>query len=241
MTGRSLFLVAPESPSSLPPESVLLGLPMIRRTVLAAERAGFDSIAVAADDPADSLTRALAGTSARLVPSGAPIPSGAAVLRWNRVLRTGEIKQLATGASPAPAGVAVSSAADRRPAERWLLDGLVKDTEGFMSRHFERRVSLEISRRLSATSITPNQMTVFSTAVGLVGALFFLSPRASMQTAGALLFLLHSILDGCDGEIARLKFQESRWGGLLDFWGDNAVHAAIFACIAIGWSQSIGQ
>ena len=29
-------------------------------------------------------------------------------------------------------------------------------------------------------------------------------------------------LDGCDGELARLKFKESRWGGLLDFWGDNS-------------------
>jgi phosphatidylglycerophosphate synthase len=57
---------------------------------------------------------------------------------------------------------------------------------------------------------------------------------------GALLFLLHSIVDGCDGELARLKFQESRYGGLLDFWGDNVVHVAIFGCIAIGWALSAG-
>ena len=51
-----------------------------------------------------------------------------------------------------------------------------------------------------------------------------------MQTMGALLFLAHSILDGCDGELARLQFQQSRWGGVLDFWGDNVVHIVIFAC-----------
>jgi hypothetical protein len=40
--------------------------------------------------------------------------------------------------------------------------------------------------------------------------------------------------------LARLKFQESRWGGVLDFWADNVVHAAIFACMAFGWSRAIG-
>jgi phosphatidylglycerophosphate synthase len=57
---------------------------------------------------------------------------------------------------------------------------------------------------------------------------------------GALLFLAHSILDGCDGELARLKFQQSRLGGVLDFWGDNVVHAVIFGCMAAGWSLAAG-
>ncbi|HYT32653.1 MAG TPA: CDP-alcohol phosphatidyltransferase family protein, partial [Thermoanaerobaculia bacterium] len=92
-----------------------------------------------------------------------------------------------------------------------------------------------ISRRLAPTEVTPNQMTIVSVVVGLAGSAFFLSSRPAMQFAGALLFLGHSILDGCDGELARLKFQTSRLGGILDFWGDNVVHSAVFAAIAIGW------
>jgi len=57
------------------------------------------------------------------------------------------------------------------------------------------------------------------------------------QLTGALLFLAHSILDGCDGELARLKFLESRYGAVLDFWGDNIVHFAVFSCIAVGWAR----
>ena len=49
-------------------------------------------------------------------------------------------------------------------------------------------------------------------AIGLLGALAFLSPAPAFQLAGALLFLTHSILDGCDGELARLKFLESPLG-----------------------------
>lgn len=108
-----------------------------------------------------------------------------------------------------------------------------------MSRHFERKISLAVTRRLVRTDITPNQMTAVSVAIGLLGALFFLSSMPAYQLTGALLFLLHSILDGCDGEIARLKYLESRLGGILDFWGDNVVHSAVFVCIGLGWQMAI--
>jgi phosphatidylglycerophosphate synthase len=125
-----------------------------------------------------------------------------------------------------------------KAAEAWLLQSLIKDTEGFMSRHVERRISLAITRRLVATSITPNAMTLVSLAVGLLGAPFFLSADPLLQVTGSLLFLTHSILDGCDGELARLKFLESPGGARLDFWGDNLVHVAVFASMAIGWSMA---
>ena len=130
----------------------------------------------------------------------------------------------------------VETHADIAVAERRLMQALVKDTDGFMARYVERPISLRISRLLAPTTITPNQMSLISILVGICGGPFFLSPRSSLQTIGALLFLAHSILDGCDGELARLKFAESRWGGVLDFWGDNVVHVVIFGCMAIGWS-----
>ena len=127
----------------------------------------------------------------------------------------------------------LTSSKDIANVERWLLRGLIKHNEGFMSRHFERRISLAITRRLVGTRVTPNAMTLVSLAVGLAGALCFVSPTAAWQLTGALLFLAHSILDGCDGELARLRFQESRWGAILDFWGDNLVHLAFFLGVAV--------
>ncbi|HET7806224.1 MAG TPA: CDP-alcohol phosphatidyltransferase family protein [Pseudolabrys sp.] len=134
----------------------------------------------------------------------------------------------------------VRTPADVDDAEWRLLRGLVKDTDGFMARNVERPISLRIARRLASTGITPNQVTLLSVGIGLCGALFFLSAHWLWQTIGALLFLAHSILDGCDGELARLRFQESRFGGIIDYWGDNVVHIAVFACMAVGWSLSIG-
>jgi phosphatidylglycerophosphate synthase len=125
------------------------------------------------------------------------------------------------------------SEADRTHVERWLLQGLIKETEGFMSRHVERKISLAVTRRLVDTRLTPNEMTLVSIGIGLIGALFFAVPGRRQHLFGAILFWLHSVLDGCDGELARLKFAESRWGGLLDFWGDNVVHSAVFSAIAV--------
>ena len=83
-----------------------------------------------------------------------------------------------------------------RMSERRLLASLVKDTDGFMARDVERRISLAISRRLAG-----NWDHAQSDECGLdrsrdLRRAIFLSSRPLIQTIGALFFLAHSILDG---------------------------------------------
>lgn len=279
--------------AKVPPGTMILGLPLVRRIVLGARRAGADRILVLVPD-AEETRRLLEGTSALVAAPHEPLPqlppcrivllAGTVLFqaKWLRALFEVPIERERLYAEASSVGVIESddprevlsgafqglafpdvfaAVAKARPvvprtfpqegrfvlagpqdcvqAKRWLLRGLIKETEGFMSRHVERPISLAISRRLAATSITPNAMTLFSVGVGLLSAPFFLSSMPAYQLTGALLFLLHSVLDGCDGELARLKFQESRWGGILDFWGDNVVHVAVFMCMGIGWSMAI--
>ncbi|MFQ5451569.1 MAG: CDP-alcohol phosphatidyltransferase family protein [Nitrospinaceae bacterium] len=148
-------------------------------------------------------------------------------------------KDFPTKIQPGPAGkVYELQSAEQIPRiESLLFQSLIKDTEGFMSRNVERKISLAISRRLVNTSISPNQMTLFSIGVGLAGACLLGIQQGILQITGACLFLAHSILDGCDGELARIKFLQSRWGGLMDFWGDNIVHSAVFLALALEWSR----
>ena len=286
---RSLLVVLPAPPAAgaPPPETVIAGLPLVRRIVLAAERAGFDRILV--HPRACPQPRLLAGTAAAVLDADPPVgPRARLVLvpvnvlpqaRWLRALRempldpetlavdssltavveSAGIDEVLRSAGQAAGAEDLIAALSRRlvrtseagdPADRftlggaagpgaareWLLRSLIKDTEGFMSRHVERRISLAITRRLVGTRITPNQMTLVSLTIGLLGAPFFLSAEPLQQIVGSLLFLTHSILDGCDGELARLKFQESPTGARLDFWGDNLVHVAVFGCMAFGWT-----
>jgi phosphatidylglycerophosphate synthase len=213
---KKLLLVEPEGPVEISKETVLLGLPLVERTRLAAKRAGFEEIEFSASDPRD----------------------GSVVLPWNAVVTVKELKSCLGAAPVAASLLTVSKKSEVPAAEKHLLRSLIKAEEGFMSRHVERKISLFLTRTLVKTPITPNAMTLVSVAVGLAGAACFLVWARPWHVAGALLFLAHSILDGCDGEIARLKFLESRWGGLLDFWGDNVVHSAVFACLGIGWSRA---
>jgi phosphatidylglycerophosphate synthase len=117
----------------------------------------------------------------------------------------------------------------------WLMAAGPKSQDGFMARHFDRHISLSVSRQLLESAITPNMMTVFSTLLGLLGAAFFLGASRAAYVPGALLVWLHSVLDGCDGELARVRFQESAFGSDLDFWGDNLVHIALFTCLGYGF------
>jgi phosphatidylglycerophosphate synthase len=126
-------------------------------------------------------------------------------------------------------------------AEERLLQGLRKKEDGILTRLISRRISLAVTRRLAGTRVTPNAMTLVCLALGLAAAWCFLSPALPRQIAGGVLFLLHSILDGCDGELARLKFRESRAGGVLDFFGDNTVHVAVFSALAVAWSRAVGR
>jgi phosphatidylglycerophosphate synthase len=242
-TGRTLLVLAAK-PGGISPDTPILGLPLARRTALAASRAGFARV-VFERAPGGVLEPVLAGTGAEIAEPGTYSTggSGRTVVLASGILAT--VSGLAAAAAGGAERVSSPTFEVRGPedvpaAERWLLQSMIKDDEGFMSRHVERRISLAISRRLAATRVTPNAMTLVSVGVGLAGAALFASTRPGAPFLGALLFLLHSILDGCDGELARLKFQESRFGGVLDFWGDNVVHSAVFAGIAIGWTRSVG-
>ena len=58
---------------------------------------------------------------------------------------------------------------------------------------------------------------------------------------GSLLFVICVIVDGVDGEVARLRLKESTFGHYLDIVTDNIVHAAIFAGIAFGLYHDTGN
>lgn len=155
--------------------------------------------------------------------------SGASIVQ---VLPSRQLSATATAQVPLPEGVATTRLMP------WLLRSGFKPADGFMAKHFDRHISLAISRSLLDTFVTPNMITLISTTIGLVGAFLFTFRQMPYELAGALLFWFHSVVDGVDGELARMRFQESKLGWTLDFWGDNLVHVALFSCIAWGWTQA---
>ena len=127
----------------------------------------------------------------------------------------------------------VSNAKEIAVAEEQIFQGLARNANNFFARYVDRSMSRALSRRLARTSVTPNQITWFSILLGIVGSLMLLHPSYLAGALGSFLFFASTVIDGCDGEIARLKFQESPWGAKLDVIGDNIVHAFLFPCSAL--------
>jgi len=110
-----------------------------------------------------------------------------------------------------------------------------------LKRWLDRRLSWRISYRLAHTAVTPSAVTLVATALGLLGAWLFASPDYWWRVLAAVLFLVSTTLDGVDGELARLRMTESRFGAQLDTLTDNLVHVALFAGVMAGCYRVSGS
>jgi phosphatidylglycerophosphate synthase len=114
-----------------------------------------------------------------------------------------------------------------------LYARMSKPNDGYFAR-FDRRLSLAITRVLLPFPVTPNQVTGASLALGLLGAWWLAAPSAPRQFEGALLLWFCCLLDGSDGEIARLKHHITPRGGEFDLIADHFAHLATFVALPIG-------
>lgn len=103
-----------------------------------------------------------------------------------------------------------------------------------LARILDRRISWRISYLLAHSAVTPNHVTIASTAFGMLSTWLFAQPQYWPRVLASALFLISTTLDGVDGELARLKLQESRLGARLDTLTDNVVHVALFTGILTG-------
>ena len=129
----------------------------------------------------------------------------------------------------------VDTPEDFNQGEKRLLERLktAKRIDGPVSRYINRYFSIKLTRLLAPYHITPNQVSILSTLVGLFGAACFFSigfltkwpPLWIWIVSGLAGFLVQisSILDGVDGEIARLKLRPSPYGAYLDYMLDRFV------------------
>jgi uncharacterized protein (TIRG00374 family) len=133
----------------------------------------------------------------------------------------------------------VNTPEDRLFAERKLDRWLVKPTDGIYAR-LNRRISIPISRQLIKFPITPNMVSIFTLGVGVASAAFFAYGGYWSALLGAFLCLCASILDGSDGEVARLKLQESDFGCWLETICDYAFYLFLLVGMTVGQWRSSG-
>lgn len=138
----------------------------------------------------------------------------------------------------------VDDLSTRDEAERRLFVSLTKAGDGFVSRHLNRPISKMISRRLMKTSVSPNLVTALALIIGLLSAvanLFVDADHLWLLAVGGTLFHLSSVVDGVDGELARLKFQFSEFGAWFDTISDVIINVSYLFSLGFAVWQATSE
>lgn len=123
---------------------------------------------------------------------------------------------------------------ERQEAERLLLERLGRPRDGVISKYFNRPISTRFSRWLVRTPLTPNQISFSAFLLGALAAFLFATGQHPVLVAGGVLAQVSSILDGCDGEVARLREEGSSYGAWFDAVLDRMADALLIFGMTYG-------
>ena len=111
----------------------------------------------------------------------------------------------------------VDTDGDYKKAERALLDSVgAKRRDGPVSRWLNRPLSTRLSSLLARSRVTPNQISFGAFMLALIASVLFAAGGYAYLAVGAILAQLASVVDGADGEVARLKYLSSDFGKWFD-------------------------
>ncbi len=102
--------------------------------------------------------------------------------------------------------------------------------DGIVSRYLNRPISRPAARALQHTPATPNTITVSTLLLSIATATAI---ATGYNIIGGIGIQLASIIDGIDGELARLQNTTTRFGAVLDAVTDRYADAAIIAGLTI--------
>lgn len=108
-----------------------------------------------------------------------------------------------------------------------------KEVGNWMVRYILRDAALPVTWLLLHTSITANQVTLFSLTIGIVGISLFSAISPSLFLIGTILLQLWYFLDHVDGQIARYRKTASITGRFFDFLTHHIIHGVIFFSLGI--------
>lgn len=102
----------------------------------------------------------------------------------------------------------------------------------------DQRLARFLVRPLVYTAVTPNHLTTVRLVLGLAACAAYGMGGNLWLVVGSLLFLLSTLMDHADGELARLSGKTSKIGHLYDLAADIAVQVLLFIAIGIGLRHS---
>lgn len=212
------------------------GLTVLERAIKQLRRAGHD-VVVGSDGA--SLLPAVATTPPVQV---RPIAGPAAFEELRRELAPHAVVSadvVRPGSGPLGSGLRVVDEPTRRQAEDAVFAELLRGDLGFVARYLNKPLSFRFTRHvLCRLPVTPNQVTLGAAVIALVGCALVATGRPAAVVAGLFLAHVQSVLDGCDGELARVRFQQTAIGEWLDTVVDDGLNLAIVFSLALGQARA---
>src|SRR5213079_407492 len=117
-------------------------------------------------------------------------------------------------------------------------DLMSKPQDGFVSRFLNRPISRRITSVLLKFPIHPSTWTISICVLPLIACVFLVRGNYISIVIGAAIFQAFSILDGCDGEIARARNLESKFGERLDYFCDFVASLLYVLALGLGLHRS---
>lgn len=125
-----------------------------------------------------------------------------------------------------------------KEAEDLIFNYVGKTATGWISRNINSKFSLPTSRQLIKTPLTPNMISI---GINIIGSLCGIFYALGHPVIGALFMHTATILDRCDGEVARVKLMETKKGEWVDTISDQFTVFSFLLGVPIGYYLIAGK
>ena len=119
-----------------------------------------------------------------------------------------------------------------KEAERIIFSHAGKTATGWIARNINGRASLPLSKLLVRTPLTPNAVSVLINLIGVLCGPFY---ALGYPVIGALFMQAATVLDRCDGEVARIKLMETKNGQWVDTISDQFTVLSFLIGVPVGY------
>lgn len=107
------------------------------------------------------------------------------------------------------------------------------DTEETLDIYFNRPIGYVWALLFKRLHVHPNVVTILSIILGVAAGVCFYFPDVKHTLLGIFFLVWANHYDSCDGQLARMTGQKTRWGRMLDGFAGDVWFFTIYAAICL--------